>query len=195
MGNGWSIRVSFSFKKASFGLIVTLFSDILMEVISLSHFHHDSGQLSSPLKRPRNATSIDVSSEGEEPIGQRRTAGSGRVRAVWAALEREIGPPRDSEPLDPPASNLPLHSSDLGSLPVHENFEWATAQNQPWIDSDSWLPSHTYTPLENAPDWQPLFDQSSPAFGESLETPLGLSGSSTPGEFDVAQVVDVQNSR
>ncbi|KAJ3841906.1 fungal-specific transcription factor domain-containing protein [Lentinula raphanica] len=105
-------------------------ADILTEVISVSHFQplSQSNFSNLSLKRPRidpdNPQAFFLSSplinqaldREERPI-----AGSNRV---LAALDRVEDPSTQF--------TLPLNSSELGRLPIHEPLDWNTTQNR-WL--------------------------------------------------------------
>lgn len=119
---------------------LTLFRDVLMEVISVSHFPPESNYPRSTLKRPRDS---DTSNTGPAicsgfdngGIVERPIAGSNRVSA---ALELGGGVSSSSLWASDVFSgfNLPLQSGQLGSLPVYETFDWSSPQTQ-WISSTS----------------------------------------------------------
>ncbi|KAE9397124.1 hypothetical protein BT96DRAFT_884198 [Gymnopus androsaceus JB14] len=105
------------------------FSDILIEVLSVSRMHHQKATPPTS-KRVRGApdslhdTSVDLFS----PIEQRQTAGSNRVSAaIRAATQHE-----ESETHS--RFSLPTHSSELGS------FQWPVT-----FDSQSWMPQDPLT--------------------------------------------------
>ncbi|KAE9392720.1 hypothetical protein BT96DRAFT_924543 [Gymnopus androsaceus JB14] len=109
-------------------------ADVLVELMSVSHFYPASEPTSS-LKRTRKADNdIDTSDNHVGSNDQRRIAGSSRVSV---ALESTILSPF-SEPFN--GFNLPLHSSELGSLPVYEHVDWSTEQKQ-WLKPEAWAPS------------------------------------------------------
>ncbi|KIK55974.1 hypothetical protein GYMLUDRAFT_829107 [Collybiopsis luxurians FD-317 M1] len=119
-----------------------------MEVVSVSHLNHELHQSRSALKRNRpteNADSGDTTLDHESRSAPRRIAGSNQVSATFhtedtAAFSRHMS-----------TFDLPLYSSDLGSLPVYEPSEVSAVPNQgPTLDN--WNPtfSHSLTdPLEH----------------------------------------------
>lgn len=140
MGDAWSIRVcSKHFRETTLRALTLMPRDVLMEVISVSHFPPESNYTRSTLKRPRNP---DISSmepaiySGSNDGGiaeQRPIAGSNRVSAALE-LGSRVGSPSASDLSS--RFNLPLKSGQLGSLPVYEPFDWSTPQTQ-WISSKS----------------------------------------------------------
>lgn len=200
MGDSGSIRVSLSFTTSEIKIVLIppfIIRDILMEVISVSHFHRDLSQPRPSLKRARNPESnssplefASKSDEGEEPQGQRQIAKNNRVSAAFGLGEAS----RNAALLEPASpSNLPLHSSELGRLPLYEHFDWGTDQNQPLMNTDGWSPAYTNDPTTNTEsDWRSLFDPAPPGFGDLSELP---PGSSAPGEFNVVQAANVRDNR
>ncbi|KAE9393186.1 hypothetical protein BT96DRAFT_924228 [Gymnopus androsaceus JB14] len=127
------------------------FADTLVEVISVSHFHPPSNQPTSSLKRAREPDEDNVTSSASNDggAGQRRIAGRSQVSAALESTATPISP--FSDPFN--GSNLPLHSSELGSLPVFEHVDWSTVQNQ-WFNPEPRDPSVPNPILEPGPSNQ-----------------------------------------
>lgn len=129
-------------------------------MISASHFSEKSIPTSS-LKRPRNGdkfSSLASSSSSDEAKSQRRIVGSKHVSATLVDVDSPI------TTLAEPAIgfSLPLHSSELGRLPIYEPFDW-----EQWAMSESWNAS-TFDPISTTP--------SSPSAMNQLETATSLFG-------------------
>ncbi|KAF5344048.1 hypothetical protein D9757_013883 [Collybiopsis confluens] len=106
-----------------------------MEVVSVSHLEHELNRSRSTLKRTRYVEDDLILAEitlGDESLGPRKLAGSRRVAsAVDAGRISTVLPPVDAKqistalpPPSPTTLDLPLYSSELGSVQsVSELFE------------------------------------------------------------------------
>ncbi|KAE9399356.1 hypothetical protein BT96DRAFT_690864 [Gymnopus androsaceus JB14] len=155
------------------------FADVLLEVMSVSHFSPASEPTPS-LKRPRkpdndNATSFVSTGEG---VDQRQIAGSSQVSVALESTNQPTLSPF-SEPFN--GSNLPLHSSELGSLPVYEHIDWSTIQKE-WLNPETCAPSLSNPTLEPGPSNQ----------SQMNTTPEYLGGS--PISIFSAQESDIQHT-
>ncbi|KAJ3874892.1 fungal-specific transcription factor domain-containing protein [Lentinula edodes] len=124
-------------------------ADILMEVISVSHFHQSSQPRTISLKRPRIENNILPSSLAtSEAVDNEDLYTTGRNGLSVAA---NIGNPPTASIQELAAKfALPLNSNELGSLPICEPFDWSTPQNQ-WGSTsanqtadDSWAATIPY---------------------------------------------------
>ncbi|KAJ4490980.1 fungal-specific transcription factor domain-containing protein [Lentinula aciculospora] len=106
-------------------------ADILMEVISVSHFQQSS-QSRSSLKRPRTEDD-DLQPASVSPRAvdkeKRRTAGSNRVLTAIDITKTHHLPTMQESTTK---FTLPLNSNELGSLPIYEPFNWSWPQDQ-WL--------------------------------------------------------------
>ncbi|KAJ3759895.1 fungal-specific transcription factor domain-containing protein [Lentinula raphanica] len=118
-------------------------ADILMEVISVSHFHPSQFNLTnSTLKRPRidssdnpslpQSSSSTMTAHQDTNGEERPIAGSSRVLAALDKVQNPSNPPNPSN--SSPQFSLPLNSSELGRLPIYEplRVDWNVAQDQ-WL--------------------------------------------------------------
>ncbi|KAJ3901599.1 fungal-specific transcription factor domain-containing protein [Lentinula edodes] len=124
-------------------------ADILMEVISVSHFHQSSQPRTISLKRPRIENNILASSlTTSEAVDNEDQYTTGRNGLSVAA---NIGNPPTASIQELAAKfALPQNSNELGSLPICEPFDWSTPQNQ-WGSTsanqtadDSWAATIPY---------------------------------------------------
>ncbi|KAF5344052.1 hypothetical protein D9757_013879 [Collybiopsis confluens] len=123
------------------------FADILMEVVSVSHLEHELNRSRSTLKRTRYVEDDLILAEitlEDESLGPRKLAGSRRVAsAVDVGRISTVLPPVDAEqistalpPPSPTTLDLPLYSSELGSVQsVSELFE-PDPFGRPWLPSN-----------------------------------------------------------
>ncbi|KAJ4490959.1 fungal-specific transcription factor domain-containing protein [Lentinula aciculospora] len=164
-------------------------ADILMKVISVSHFQQSS-QPRLSLKRSRMEVNRNLSSSfpvapGSGDREKRRAAESDRVLDITEA------PYLSTTMQEPP--KLPLNSNELGILPIFEPFDWSTAQNQWSTASGNQEALNPWTSTGSQDDMNQLYPASSESFTDfpseesfipSQSLDGGRSNSSTLNDLD-----------
>lgn len=165
-------------------------SDILREIISISHFHLDQ-RLSTKRSRETELDTIDSVTGDSYPVDTSSIGHRDRQMSATAVDTEQSNPGASAQWMGSPLLqglqsvispegadfqsynnlfSLPTHTHELGSLPIYESFaEWPT-HNQ-------WLSSSTQTqpsrPISNLPTPVEFPAQSQPQ--SSLNSNLNLS--------------------